>query len=174
MPRTRLKTRGLKIHDGGKTIVDVPSARFWHFRWPYGHAGQWVRLPAWGFLLVFYSNHGPKMHRFELGAWDGQRRTSRRTSATLLNAPVWGKTITTHTHARTHARTHTHTHTHTQRFNGPLSGTTWVGQYEKKHSPTQTHPVHQTSFINFLHLLQSIASSLFNLSAWQSFSTTSL
>jgi len=26
-----------------------------------------VRLPAWGFLLVFYSNHSPRMHRFELG-----------------------------------------------------------------------------------------------------------
>jgi len=33
----------------------------------------------------------------------------------------------THTHARTHARTHTHTH----RFNGPLSGTTRVGRYQK-------------------------------------------
>jgi len=32
------------------------------------------------------------------------------------------------------------------------------------------HHVHQTSFINFLHLLWSIASSLFNLRAWQSFS----
>jgi len=42
------------------------------------------------------------------------------------------------THARTHARriskigehlTNTHTHTHT--FNGPFSGTTRVGQYQK-------------------------------------------
>jgi len=55
------------------------------------------------------------------------------------------------------------THTHTQ-----------VSWYQKKHSPTHTHPGHQTSFINFLHLLQSRASSLFNLHAWQSFSTTSL
>ena len=38
-----------------------------------------------------------------------------------------------------------HTHTHTQPFNGPLSGTTRVGQYQKKHSPTHTHPDHQTS-----------------------------
>ena len=30
---------------------------------------------------------------------------------------------------RTHIRTHTHTHTHT--FNGPLSGTTRVGRYQK-------------------------------------------
>ena len=75
----------------------------------------------------------------------------------------------THTHARTHARTHAHTHTHTHTqaklFNGPLSGTTRVGQYQKKHSPTHTHPDHQTSFINFLHLLRSTASSLFNLRA---------
>jgi len=53
------------------------------------------------------------------------------------------------------------THTHTQPFNGPMSGTTRVGRYQKKHLPTHTHPVHQTSFINFLHLLRSIASSFF-------------
>ena len=70
---------------------------------------------------------------------------------------------------------HTHTHTHTQQpFNDLLSGTTRVGQYQKKHSPTHTYPNHQLSFINFLHLLQSIASSLFSLHAWQTFSTTSL
>jgi len=28
-----------------------------------GH-DQWVRLPAWGFLLVFYSDHSLKMHHF--------------------------------------------------------------------------------------------------------------
>ena len=46
------------------------------------------------------------------------------------------------------------THTHTQLFNGLLSGTTRVGRYQKKHSPT--------------------ASSLFSLRAWQSSRTTSL
>ena len=65
-------------------------------------------------------------------------------------------------------------HTHTQLFNSLLSGTTWVGRYQKKHSPTHTHPVHQASFINFLHLLRSVVSSLLNLCTWQSFSTTSL
>ena len=59
------------------------------------------------------------------------------------------------------------THTYTQPFNGPLSRTTRVGQYQKKHLPTHTHPDHQISFINFLHLLQSIASP-FTLRAWQS------
>ena len=65
------------------------------------------------------------------------------------------------------------THTHTQPFNGLWSGTTRVGQYQKKHSPTHTHPGHWTSFINFLHLLRSIASSVFSLHAWQSSLTTS-
>jgi len=58
-------------------------------------------------------------------------------------------------------------------FYCPLSGTTRVSQYQKKHSPTHTYPDHQSSFICFLHLLWSIASSLFNLRAWQSFCTTS-
>jgi len=43
-----------------------------------------------------------------------------------------------HTHARTHARAHARTHTHTP----------------------HTHPDHQTSFINFCHLLRSVASSV--------------
>jgi len=46
-------------------------------------------------------------------------------------------------------------HTHTQTFNGLWSGTTRVGQYQKKHSLTHTHPDQRTSFIDFLHLLQS-------------------
>jgi len=37
-----------------------------------------------------------------------------------------------------------------------------VGRYQKKHSPTHTHPDHRTSFINFLHLLRSIASYVFS------------
>ena len=64
--------------------------------------------------------------------------------------------------------------THTQPFNGIWSGTTQVGRYQKKHSPTHTHPDHRTSFINFLHVLRSIASSLFSWRAWQSSLTTSL
>ena len=42
------------------------------------------------------------------------------------------------------------THTHTQPFNCLSSGTTWVGRYQKKHSPTHTRPDHRTSFITFL------------------------
>ena len=67
-----------------------------------------------------------------------------------------------------HTHTHTCTHTTAQPFNGRWSRTTRVGRYQKKHSPTHTHPDHQTSFINFLHLLRSIASSVFSLRAWQS------
>jgi len=47
-----------------------------------------------------------------------------------------------------------------------------VSQYQKKHSPTH-HPDHRLIFIGFFHLLQSIASFLFKLRAWQSFCTTS-
>ena len=58
-------------------------------------------------------------------------------------------------------------------FNGLWSGTTRVGRYQKEHSPTHTHPDHRASFIIFLHLQRSMASSLFNLRAWQSSRTTS-
>jgi len=57
-------------------------------------------------------------------------------------------------------------------FYSPLSGTTRVSRYQKKHSPTH-HPDHHPIFINFFHLPWSIASSLFKLRAWQSFCTTS-
>ena len=52
-----------------------------------------------------------------------------------------------------------------QPFNGRLSGTTRVGRYHKKHLPTHTHPGQRTSFITFLHLQRSMASSLFSLRA---------
>jgi len=58
-----------------------------------------------------------------------------------------------------------------QPFYGPLSGTTRVSQYQKKHSPTH-HPDHPI-FISFFHLPRSIAFPLFKLRAWQSFCTTS-
>ena len=54
-----------------------------------------------------------------------------------------------------------------------LSGTTRVRRYQKKHSPTHTYLGHQSSLICFLYLLWSMASSLFNLYAWQSFCTIS-
>ena len=55
-----------------------------------------------------------------------------------------------------------------QLFYGPLSGTVWVSWYQKKYSPTH-HPGHHAIFISFFHLPRSVASSLFKLSAWQSF-----
>ena len=54
-----------------------------------------------------------------------------------------------------------------QPFYGPLSRTTQVGRYQKKHLPTH-HPDHHPIFNSFFH----IASSLFKLRAWQSFFTT--
>ena len=56
-------------------------------------------------------------------------------------------------------------YTHAQPFNGLRSGTTLVGWYHNKHSPTHTHPDYRTSFIIFLHLQRSMASSLFSLRA---------
>ena len=56
-------------------------------------------------------------------------------------------------------------------FYGPLSGTTRVSQYQKKHSPTR-HPDHHPIFISFFHLPRSITS-LFKLCACQSFCTSS-
>jgi len=44
---------------------------------------------------------------------------------------------------------------------------------EETFTHSHIYPDHQLSFISFHHLLQSIASSLFNLRAWQSFCTTS-
>ena len=61
-----------------------------------------------------------------------------------------------------------------QPFNGLLSGTTQVSQYQKKHSLTHTYRDCQPSFISFLHLLRSMVPSLINLRAWQAFCTTSL
>jgi len=67
----------------------------------------------------------------------------------------------------------THTHNHFTDL-WILSGTTRVSWYQKKHSPTHTYRGHQSSFICFIHLLLSMASSLFSPHAWQSFSTISV
>jgi len=64
------------------------------------------------------------------------------------------------------AHIYTHTHNHFMALR-TLSGTTWVSRYQKKHSPTHTYCVHRSSLICFIHLLRSMASSLFNLRAWQ-------
>jgi len=109
-----------------------------------------------------------------------QPSRSPRTSA----APPFAPSHATHTRHNmmqqaivmcTQKLTPQNTHTHTQPFNGRWSGTTRVGgRYQKKHSSTHTHPDHRTSFINFLHLPRSIASSVFSLRAWQSSFTTFL
>ena len=60
-----------------------------------------------------------------------------------------------------------------QPFNGRSSGTSRVGRYQKKHSPAHIHPGQRSSFITFLHLLRSTASSVFSLHARQSSRTNS-
>ena len=55
-----------------------------------------------------------------------------------------------------------------------LYGTIRVSRYQKQHSPTHTYRGNQSSLISFFHLLRSMASSLFNLHAWQFFFTISL
>ena len=47
-----------------------------------------------------------------------------------------------------------------------LSGTNRVSWYQKKHSPTHTYCGHQLSLICFIHIIWSMASSLFNLRAY--------
>ena len=65
---------------------------------------------------------------------------------------------------------HTHRRTHSLDFVWDNPGE----EKKKKHLPTHTYPDHQSSSICFFHLLRSMASSLFNLCAWQSFCTTSV
>ena len=49
------------------------SSRFGHFQWSYDRNDQSIRLPALGFLLMFYTNHSPKRHRSVQGhGTDGQ------------------------------------------------------------------------------------------------------
>jgi len=56
-------------------------------------------------------------------------------------------------------------HTHTQLFNGPLSGTTLVSQYLKKHSPTHTHEEEEaSSALSLRGLLQRWLKFVFNCS----------
>jgi len=55
-----------------------------------------------------------------------------------------------------------------------MSGTTWVSRYLKKHSPTHIHLSWSSVIPYLLPPWRSMASSLFNLLAWQSFSTISV
>jgi len=74
---------------------------------------------------------------------------------------------------RCHIFSLTHTHHHFTAL-WILSKTTQFSQYQKKPSLTHTYHGHQSSLICFIHLIRSMASSLFNLRAWQSFSRMSL
>jgi len=70
------------------------------------------------------------------------------------------------------SHTHTHSHTTISRLSG------FVRDKPGEPVPEETfahshYRAHQSSLISFIHLTWSMASSLFNLRAWQSFSTIS-
>jgi len=96
----------------------------------------------------------------------------------MLNSLDIQCTFVTRTHARMHTRTHAHMQARMHnRFTAlwTLSGTTRVSRYQKKNiHPFTPINCHQSSLICFLYLLRSMVSSMFNLCAWQSFSTISL
>jgi len=46
-----------------------------------------------------------------------------------------------------HMQVLTYKYTHTRSLNDPLSGTTKVGRYWKKHSPTHTHCDHYILYV---------------------------
>jgi len=101
--------------------------------------------------------------------WKLSSRQDNLTTVTKPKLNIQGDWSGIRQNWKTH--THTHAHKHTQPFYGSLN---FVSRYQKKHSPTHTYHGHQSSLMCFLHLLWSMASSLFNLHAWQSFSTISL
>ena len=90
-------------------------------------------------------------------------------AASIFSLPVFAAQLQTYLTVRPNdwLRQHfTFQQQQQQPFNGRLFGTTQVGRYQKKHPPTHTHPDQRASFITFLHLQGSMASSLFNLRAW--------
>jgi len=74
----------LGFRDNNDVLFSV-SRMFWPLLWPHGHADRWIRRPASGFLLVLYSNHSSKTHRF----WaTSMGQTDKGTDTSLLNAPT--------------------------------------------------------------------------------------
>ena len=116
--------------------------------------------PHYKFLDQLYTFVAAYATQLKLGAQTGYSKLFKGQRRTCEGA--WSQLVCVTWH-----------NTNTQSFYGPLSGTTRVSRYQKKHSPTQ-HPDHHPIFISFFHLLRSVASSLFKLRAWQSFRTTSL
>ena len=125
-----------------------------------------------------------------LRCWVGGRcpKSSRACSTYKWQCWQWHSQLNSHQHYHTLMLTNeTNRHKHMDGINshgtlliqqqqrpfyGPLSGTTRVSRYQKKHSPIH-HSDHHPILISFFHLPRSIASSLFKLRAWQSFCTTS-
>ena len=88
-----------------------------------------MRFPAYGFLVVFYSNHSPKMHHSELGSWN--RWTDKQINGLkhcLCPLPLWwqGGIITdrnTHSYRHAQALTGTLLQSHSSHFANTLSTT---------------------------------------------------
>jgi len=134
------------LHQKGRTVM----ANFWWFHWrasvrravPLASGVQWWLKKGWGQASTL-GQWSVLSVSFSASAWPGDRKY------------MWPVKTTQQ-----------------RPFYGPLSGTTRVSRYQKKHSPT-TNPDHHPIFISFFHLPRSIASSLFKLRAWQSSCTTS-
>jgi len=94
---------------------------------------------------------------------------------------LWGRFLLMHAlvfgRASPFLTRRTDTHTHTQPFYSSLyfvqDNLGEPVRYQKKHSPTHIYCGHQLPLICFIHLLWTMATSLFNPHAWQSFSTIS-
>jgi len=111
----------------GEGFVTVSIGHFW---WQYQPRWQWVRLPARGFLLLFYSNNSPKMHSCCYGAWSRQtgRRTYRQTdkqkdgsqhrlTSLLLPKVIWEDRVAT-----PHGRECSHLNRHSSGSSAPSGG----------------------------------------------------
>ena len=137
-------------------------------------SGRKVGVSWWGGdLLTCWA-----LSRSRHGCWDNRRsyaETTRNAGENHYNTVNTPRCTHTDTHTDTHLDTHrgteqTHRADTTQEttctqarsvqqqqqeqqqpFYGPLSGTTQLSWYQKKHSSTH-HPDHHRIFINFFHL----------------------
>jgi len=65
------------------SLGDTQSSKS-HFLWPHGLAVQWVRLPAWGLLLVFCRN------QLQFLSYGTDKRTDGRVELAYCLCYVWG------------------------------------------------------------------------------------
>jgi len=108
---------------------------------------DFVKPVKHGMLAIWHVGHCSELHQTTAVLY-----STRTQTATMKNSSYQILHICTSMTSRTCDTEYTFTHTHTQPFNCLCSETTRVGRYQKKHSPTHTHPDHRTPFIIFLHL----------------------